>query len=119
MKIITQIKQKVANNKKIMQQIKELKNLSLERSLNKNEREIIIAEIKKLQISLSSHPKIGADELLNSIKKHELDGARLENIEVEYVLNKCIIKGEITLIVAPPGQGKSSFALSVASYCLS
>lgn len=42
MEMITQIKQKVANNKKIMQQIKDLKSLSLERSLNTKEREIIV-----------------------------------------------------------------------------
>lgn len=119
MEIITQIKQKVANNKKIMQQIKELKCLSLERALNIEERKIIANEIEKLEKSLEIYHKMQSSELLINMKKHELDGARLENIEVEYVLNKCIIKGEITLIVAPPGQGKSSFALSVANYCLS
>ncbi len=119
MEMITQIKQKVANNKKIMQQIKDLKSLSLERSLNTKEREIIVNEIEKLEKILQTSQKIESNELLHSMKKHDLDGRILENIEVKYVLDKCIIKGEITLIVAPPGHGKSSFALSVAHHCLS
>ena len=119
MEMITQIKQKVAFNNKIIKTINELQQLSLSRWLSKDERASIALEIEKLATSLESNDRIENSEILESMKKYDLDGAQLQSINVEYVLERCIVKGEITLIVAPPGHGKSSMALAIAHHCLS
>jgi len=118
MESITKIKEKVNIAKKTVAQIKELERLSLEVCVDAEDRKIIDQKILKLKSTLKIGAKIKENELDEILNKYDLDSSLLENLKVEYLIDKCIIKGEITMIVAPPGAGKSSFALSVATKCL-
>ena len=118
MESIAKIKEKVNIAKKTVAQIKELERLSLEVCVDAEDRKIIDQKILKLKSTLKIGAKIKENELDEILNKYDLDSSLLENLKVEYLIDKCIIKGEITMIVAPPGAGKSSFALSVATKCL-
>ena len=118
MKSISEIEKKVKNTNKILFKIKELEKLSLEFSITVEDRKTIELEIIKLRNGIKNGTKIDEIELGKTLDKYDLDSADIEGIEVEYLIDNCIIKGEITMIVAPPGQGKSSFAIATAVYCL-
>lgn len=118
MESITKIKEKVNIAKKTVAQIKDLERLSLEFSINVQDRNTIQEEILKLKHTLKVETKIKGDELDEILHKYDLDPSLLENLKVEYLIERCIIKGEITMIVAPPGAGKSSFALAASMKCL-
>ena len=115
---IDNIANKVSNNKKIITKINNYKRLFVEPSLNINDRKIVENEIEILQSSLINNENIGGDELSLILQKYNLNSKLLENLEIIYLLKNCIIKGEITMIIAPPGMGKSSFALASAIHCL-
>lgn len=118
MRSITEIKNKVKMTNQIISKIRELERLSLEFSIDEKDRKIIESEIQELKKSIKSGVKIDEIELSNTLAKYDIDSSNYENIKVEYLIENCIIKGEITMIVAPPGQGKSSFAIATAVFCL-
>ena len=118
MQSIAEIQNKVKITRQIISKIRELEKLSLEPTLTSNDREIIELETNKLKESIKSGEKIDEIELSHILGKFDIDSSDIENLIVEYLIDDCIIRGEITMIVAAPGQGKSSFAVAVAVYCL-
>ncbi|RLA80269.1 MAG: hypothetical protein DRG78_11315 [Epsilonproteobacteria bacterium] len=118
MRSITEIKNKVKITNQIISKIRELERLSLEFSVDERDRKIIESEIQKLKKSIKSGVKIDEVELSKTLEKYDIESSDFEDIKVEYLIENCIIKGEITMIVAPPGQGKSSFAIATAVFCL-
>jgi len=118
MKSIAEIVKKVKVNKQIISEIKQLENLSLEFSIDGKDRKIIESEIQKLKKSIHSGVKINEVELSQTLEKYDIESSDFEDIKVEYLIENCIIKGEITMIIAPPGQGKSSFAIATSIFCL-
>ncbi|RLA77786.1 MAG: hypothetical protein DRG78_16600 [Epsilonproteobacteria bacterium] len=118
MKSITEIQNKVKITNQIISKIRELEKLSLEFSIDENDRKIIESEILELKKRIKNGVKIDQIELNKTLEKYDLDSTDIEDIKVEYLIDNCIIKGEITMIVAPPGQGKSSFAIATAVFCL-
>ena len=118
MSIITEIENKVKMTNQIISKIRRLEKLSLELSITAYDREIIELEINKLKKSIKNGEQIDGIELSRVLDKFDIDSSDFQNLIVEYLIDDCIIKGEITMIIAPPGQGKSSFAVACAVYCL-
>ncbi len=114
---IAEIEKKVKVTKQVILKIKKLENLSLELAVDEKDRKIIESEIKKLKKSIKNGTKIDENELSSMLEKHDIASSDFENIKVEY-LTPCIIKKEVTIIIAAPGRGKSSFAVGSAVFCL-
>lgn len=119
MEIITQIEEKVKRYQGIKNRIVYLEELSRSEFTTFNEIELIQKEILILQNQLRILDNDTYDKKFESIlDRLDIDLVKIDKMEVEYVLNSVVVKAEILMIAAKPGQGKSLITLAICNMAL-
>jgi replicative DNA helicase len=119
MEIITQIEEKVKRFQGIKNRIFYLEELSRSEFTTFEEIELIQKEILMLQNQLRILDHNPYDKKFDSIlDRLDIDLEKIEKMGVEYVLNNVIVKSEILMLAAKPGQGKSLITLAVCNMAL-
>ncbi|MDP3465023.1 MAG: AAA family ATPase [Sulfuricurvum sp.] len=116
---ITQIEKNVKYLQSIKARITYLEELSRNEFTTFEEIELIQKEILNLQDQLRLVDNRSYDKKFeNILDKLDIDLEKIENMEVKYVLNGVIVKAEILMIAAKPGQGKSLITLAACNMAL-
>lgn len=119
MDIITQIEEKVKRFQGIKTRIGTLEELSRNEFITFNESEKVHNEILMLQNQLRILDHHTYDKKFESIlDRLDIDLEKIQNMDVEYVLNDVVVKSEILMIAAKPGQGKSLITLAICNMAL-
>lgn len=119
MEIITHIEEKVKRFQGIQTRIYTLEKLLMSEFTTFEENELIHKEILMLQNQLRILDHNPYDKKFESIlDKLDIDLEKIEKMGVEYVLNGVIVKAEILMIAAKPGQGKSLITLAACNMAL-
>lgn len=119
MEIITHIEEKVKRFQGIQTRIYTLEKLLMSEFTTFEENELIHKEILMLQNQLRILDHNPYDKKFESIlDKLDIDLEKIEKMGVEYVLNGVVVKAEILMIAAKPGQGKSLITLAACNMAL-
>jgi len=119
MDIIAKIQQRVKEHEAIKSQISNLEELTQNEFTAYDEIEHIHQEILKLQIRLQSDNLQGHEKKLEGVlDQFDLDIGKIEVAEIQYLLNHVVVKADILMIAAKPGQGKSLMASAICNMAL-
>jgi replicative DNA helicase len=120
MEIITQIEKKVKRLQGIKTRINQLEELSRSEFTTFQEIELIQKEILTLQNQLRIIDNDPYDKKIESVlDRLDINLEKIQKMEVEYVLDSVVVKAEILMIAAKPGQGKSLITLAICNMALS
>lgn len=120
MDIITKIQQRVKEHEEIKTQIVTLEELAQNEFVTYAEIEQIHQEILKLQNRIQSENLQENDKLkLGSLlDQFDLDVEKIEVTNIQYLLDSVVVKADILMIAAKPGQGKSLMASAICNMAI-
>lgn len=119
MEIITHIEEKIKRFQGLKNRIIHLEELSRSEFTTFEEIVLIQKEILILQNQLRILDHHPYDKKFESIlDRLDIDPDKIEKMDVEYVLNDVVVKAEILMFVAKPGQGKSLITLAICNMAL-
>jgi replicative DNA helicase len=116
-KIEAEIKQKEALEAKLIQ----LNSLLL-KIYDEKKRKTILKKISQIKSKLQKLDGSVVKKNINDlVKKHQRYNTKQEqlNVELQYLYDYYLVKGEVTLFAAPPSNGKSLISLKLADLLLS
>jgi replicative DNA helicase len=113
---ITHIQEKVKKLERIKARISELETLARSEFTSFSEVEEINKEILQLRDQLCIVDSKGYDQKLeNMLDQLDIDVEKIEKLKVEYIISGVIVKAEVTMIAAKPGEGKSLITLAICN----
>lgn len=119
MDIIAKIQQRVKEHETIKSQITNLEELTQNEFITFDEIEQIHQEILKLRSRLQSENIEESDKKLEGVlDQFDLDIGKIEVAEIQYLLDSVVVKADILMIAAKPGQGKSLMASAICNMAL-
>jgi replicative DNA helicase len=119
MEIITQLEEKVKRFQGIKNRVDNLEELSRSEFITFDEIDLIHKEILKLQNQLRILDNASLDKKYESIlDRLDIDPDKIKKMDVEYILDCVIVKSEILMFAAKPGQGKSLITLAACNMAL-
>jgi replicative DNA helicase len=120
MDIIAKIQQRVKEHEAIKFQIANLEELTQNEFTTYDEIEQIHHEIQKLQDRLPLQSLQRDEKKLEGVlDQFDLDIGKIEVANIQYLLDNVVVKADILMIAAKPGQGKSLMASAVCNMALS
>lgn len=110
------IKEKVKKFEGLKAHISNLETLARSEFTTFLEVEQIYKEILQLRAQLHIVDSEGYDQKLeNMLDQLDIDVEKIEKLRVEYIISGVLVKAEITMIAAKPGQGKSLITLAICN----
>jgi len=109
--------------------VKEIKTLSINRKIAKTTLQVQAGKLEKIEELQSLKfqlDNVGSDisykksdkNILNIFDKFDIDFARIDEIKSEYLFDNFLVKNEITMISATPGEGKSLLSVALSNMLL-
>ncbi|MDP3266269.1 MAG: AAA family ATPase [Sulfuricurvum sp.] len=113
---ITHIQEKVKKLEGIKTRIGNLETLARNEFTSFSEVEEINKEIVQLRSQLHIVDSEGYEQKLEKmLDQLDIDVEKIEKLKVEYIIGGMIVKAEITMIAAKPGEGKSLITLAICN----
>ena len=115
---IKKIEEKVINYTLAQKKINRLESLLDSAAIDNEDMQEIENEILAYREKIYTKKNHKTIETLQYIQKFDIQDDQLEKVELNYDIDGIIVNGEITMIAAPPGTGKSIIALTFCQKAL-
>lgn len=117
---ITEIEDKIKHKNALRARFGYLQELQIHDDIVDEEYHIIEQELAVIDKELSNSKRVKEfDKSLDCfLDKYDLDPLKVQNTNFEYLIDRFIVKEEITMWAAKPSTGKSLLSVAVANICL-
>jgi len=117
--IISKIEQKVKQKEAQKARLKQLEELKINDFIKDEEIIEIEKEIQNLKSELNIKVEKTISQLDSMLDALDLDVQKIIETQFQYLFDRFVVKGEITMFAAPPGSGKSLISIALCNIFLS